>query len=243
MSKKKDHHAPMVQLKATIPPLFVTALMVFSAGIAAAGNCGDDIGGQRVACGCGDTVVSDTRLVKTDPVVTERCARDGLTVRAVGEVESVTLDLAGLQLTGQGAGIGIRVVDGGSSGAILIGGKDGRPGQVAGFRVGISGRSSRGILAAENLIVLGNETDGVQISGRGASLNGVVADDNGRSGVRAHGRDHALDAVSAAGNGRFDLRVSGNGHFVGTDAETIEKGGARVTGSGNVVAPSTEAGR
>src|SRR5512139_3286279 len=233
----------MVELNGTLLRVFSTTLLVLSAGVASASNCGDDVDGQRVPCACGDTVISDTRLVKTDPVVTQRCPDDGLTVRAAGQVESLTLDLAGLPLTGQGSGIGIHVLDGGSAGAILIGGKDGGPGQVAGFRVGISARGSRGIRAAENLIVLGNETDGVQVSGRGAALSGVVSDDNGRSGVRAHGRDHSLEGVSAAGNGRYDLRVSGNGHYVGADAETLERGAARVTGSGNVVAPAAEVSR
>ena len=233
----------MVELNGTLLRVFSTTLLVLSAGVALASNCGDDVNGQRVPCACGDTVVSDTRLVKTDPVVTQRCPDDGLVLRAAGQVESLTLDLAGLPLTGQGSGVGIQVLDGGSRGAILIGGKDGSPGQVAGFRVGISARGSRAILGAENLVVFGNETDGVRLSGRGATLSGVVADDNGSSGVRAHGRDHSLEGVSAAGNGRYDLRVSGNGHYVGTDGATLERGAARVTGSGNVVAPTAEVSR
>jgi hypothetical protein len=155
----------------------------------------------------------------------------------------VTLDLAGFQLTGKGRGTGILVRDGGQRGAILIGGHDGQPGQVAGFRVGISAQGSRGILAAENLVVLANATDGLRIRGRGASLRGIVTDANGRSGVRAHGRDHSLDDVSATSNGRYDLRVSGNGHVVVTDGATLDKGTARVTGDRNVVMPSSEASR
>jgi hypothetical protein len=232
----------MVELNGTLLRVFSTTLLVLSAGVAAASNCGDDVNGERVACACGDTVVSDTRLVRTDPVVTQRCPDDGLTLRASGQVESLTLDLAGLPITGQGSGVGIQVLDGGSRGAILIGGKDGSPGQVAGFRVGISARGSHAILGAANLVVFGNETDGVRLSGRGATLSGVVADDNGRSGVRAHGRDHSLEGVSAGGNGR-DLRVSGDGHYVGADGATLEHGAARITGSGNVVAPTAEVSR
>ena len=234
----------MGQLNGILWRIFAVTLLVLSAGgVARAGNCGDAVNGQRVPCACGDTVVSDTRLVKTDPVVTQRCPDDGLTVRAAGQVESLTLDLAGLQLTGQGGGVGIHVLDGGSAGAILIGGNDGRPGQVAAFRVGVSARGSRAILAAENLIVVGNETDGIQVSGRGATLSGVVADDNGRSGIHAHGRDHTLEGVSAAGNQRFDVRVSGNGHYVGSDEETLNRGAARVTGGANVVVPTAEVSR
>lgn len=233
----------MGQLNGILSRIFAVTALVLTAGVAAAGNCGDDVNGQRVPCACGDTVVSDTRLVKTDPVASQRCPDDGLTVRAAGQVESLTLDLAGLQVTGQGSGIGIHVLDGGSAGAILIGGNDGHPGQVAGFRVGVSARGSHTILAAENLLVVGNETDGLQVSGRGVGLSGVVSDDNGRSGIRARGRDHALEGVSAAGNGRYDLRVSGNGHYIGTDERTLESGAARVTGGGNVVVPTAEVSR
>jgi hypothetical protein len=233
----------VVQLKTILLRAVVPTLLVCSAGVAMAANCGDDVNGKRVACSCGDTVVSDTRLVSTDPVVTERCSDDGLSLRAVGQIESLTLDIAGLQLTGQGNGTGIHVLDGGSAGAILIGGRDGHPGQVAGFRVGISGRGSRAVLAIENLIVVGNETDGIQLSGRAASLSGVVTDDNGRSGIRVHGRDHVLDGVSAKGNRRYDLRVSGNGHYIDTDARTLESDAARITGSGNLVAPTAEVSR
>jgi hypothetical protein len=233
----------MGQLKRILSRIFSATLLVLSAGVAGAANCGDDVNGERVACACGDTVVSDTRLVKTDPVVRQRCPDDGLIIRAPGQIESLTLDLAGLPLTGKGRGVGVQVLDGGSQGALIIGGKDGRPGQIAGFRVGISARGASGLRAAENLIVLGNETDGIQVSGRGAVLNGVVADDNGRSGVRAHGRDLSLEGISAAGNRRYDLRVSGNGNYVAPDAETLERGAARVTGGNNVIEPTTEVAR
>ncbi len=78
-------------------------------GAAAAAPCGDDVKGVRVACHCGDTVVSDTRLRPEDPVVSGRCPLDGLAIRADALAESITLDLAGLSLVGTGAGIGLEV--------------------------------------------------------------------------------------------------------------------------------------
>lgn len=243
-SRYEGCHGIMVQLqRLTAFVLILLISIAFHRGLAEAASCGDDVGGERVACACGDVVVSDTRLRSTDPVVRGACPADGLTLRAAGDVESLTLDLAGLQLTGKGRGTGILVSDGGRQGAILIGGRDGQPGQIAGFRVGVSAQGSRGILAAENLVVLANETDGLRVRGRGASLRGIVTDANGRSGVRAHGRDHSLDDVSATSNGRYDLRVSGNGHLVVTDPATLDKGTARVTGDTNVVLPSSEAAR
>jgi hypothetical protein len=217
--------------------IFLLTLVVWTAhpGQAGAARCGDDVEGVRVACACGDVLVSDARLLPTDPIAKERCQDDGLLVRAGRGVESLTFDLGGQSLTGQGFGSGIRIMDGGSDGAILIGGPDGRPGQIAGFRVGISAQGTRDLRAAVNLLVLGNETDGVRVSGRGSQLQGVVSDENGGSGFRARGRDHALDGVSANGNGRVGVRMSGNGHYLGTDARTREGDGTHVTGSGNVI--------
>ena len=224
---------------AMIPRVLPYALILLAhAATAVAGACGDDVGGERVACGCGDVVVSDVRLQRSDPVVNGPCRDDGLVVDAARGAESLTIDLAGLSLIGSGSGIGVHVRDGGAGGAYLIGGPDGRPGQVAGFRVGVSARSTRGIRGAANLLVTGNEQDGVQLSGRGATLTGIVADENGRSGIVARGRDHALDGVAARDNHHHDLRVSGNGNFVATDESTTTGGANRVTGSGNVVTGS-----
>jgi hypothetical protein len=224
-----------VRTKNLIALLFAPVLLGFTLTAALAGRCGDDVDGERVACACGDVVVSDTRLLASDPVVRERCAADGLAIRAPQGAESITLDLGGLTLAGRGAGTGVLVLDGGREGAVVVGGRDGSPGHVAGFRVGVAARGSRKLKAAENLIVVGNDSDGLRISGRGAAVRGVVADDNGDRGVRVRGRDHALDGVSARGNKHFDLRVSGNGHYVGADARTIEGRASRVTGAGNAV--------
>jgi len=71
-----------------------------SAGWAA--NCGDTTGagGTRVACACGDTVTTNTKLKNTDPVVStslaDTCSGDGL---AIG-VSNVTLDCAKFALRG-----------------------------------------------------------------------------------------------------------------------------------------------
>ena len=210
-------------------------ILLAHAAIAGAGVCGDDVGGERVACACGDVVVSSARLERSDPIVGGRCRADGLILDARGDVESVALDLAGLTILGSGRGVGVLVRDGGPAGASIIGGPDGRPGQIAGFRVGVSARGSRGIAGAANLMITGNEQDGVRVAGRAAVLTGVVADDNGRRGIATRGRDHVLDGVAARGNGHQDLRVSGNGNFVATEESTLETGANRVTGSGNVV--------
>jgi len=113
--------------------------------------CGDDVDGQRVACSCGDTVVSSTRLRQEDPVVNQRCSHNGLQLRAAGSIDSLVLDLAGFTLTGSGSGTGILVLDGGSQGAVIVGGNPSEPGHVAGFRRGIRTHGRRGLKATHNL--------------------------------------------------------------------------------------------
>ncbi len=223
----------MAAILRALPFALVILAYAVSAG---AGVCGDDVGGERVACACGDTVVASARLQRTDPIVTGACRNGGLVLDAAADAESVTVDLAGLSIIGSGSGIGIFVRDGGSAGAYVIGGPDGRPGQIAGFRVGVSARGSRGIGGAANLVVSGNAQDGVRIAGRAATMSGIVADENGRSGIVARGRDHALEGVAARKNGHHDLRVSGNGNFVATEESTSAGSSSRITGRGNVVA-------
>jgi parallel beta-helix repeat protein len=67
-----------------------------------AADCGDTtgLGGTRVACACGDTVTTSTKLKNTDPVVStnlaDTCSGDGLAI----EVSDVTLDCAKFALRG-----------------------------------------------------------------------------------------------------------------------------------------------
>ena len=67
-----------------------------------AADCGDTtgLGGTRVACACGDTVTTNTKLKNTDPVVStslvDTCSGDGLVI----EVSNVTLDCAKFALRG-----------------------------------------------------------------------------------------------------------------------------------------------
>src|SRR5688572_18541302 len=108
------------------------ARLVLVAGVLAsiqpalAKECGDDLEGRRVACACRDTVVSDTVLRPGDPVVSGRCNQGGLVLRARSLAETIRLDLAGLSIVGSGVGDGISVVEGGSDGAVLVGGTSAR---------------------------------------------------------------------------------------------------------------------
>lgn len=73
-------------------------------GTGEAANCGDTAGSfkTRVACACGDTVVTSTRLRATDPVVTTACTEtdEALIIGA----DNITLDCRGLALRSEDFG-------------------------------------------------------------------------------------------------------------------------------------------
>lgn len=63
---------------------FMAVLMTAAGAPAGAADCGDTAGpgGVRVACGCGDSVTTNTVLRGTDPVVTTVCTSIGLIIAA-----------------------------------------------------------------------------------------------------------------------------------------------------------------
>jgi hypothetical protein len=174
-----------------------------------AGVCGDDVDGARVACHCGDTVVSNTRLRSTDPVAAAQCSRDGLLVDAADGAPGLILDLGGQTVKGAGDGYGMRVLDGGKGGVILTGGSVAVPGTVASFRVGISARGKDVLSEVENVVVTGCKRDGIVVHTDGGKVEGVIVERNGRDGLRLRGRAQSLDGVIASENRRDGLRVSG----------------------------------
>jgi len=174
-------------------------------------DCGDDVGGSRVACRCGDVVVTDATLQADDPVVVERCTGDGLVVRAEPGTESLRLDLGGQTLLGSGTGIGVRVLDGGAGGAFVVGGSADQPGAVIGFDTGLRAVTRGSLAEVSNLIVRGNERDGLIVRGTGTIVENVVSDANGRDGMRLSGRDLDARELRSRGNSRYGVRASGRG--------------------------------
>src|SRR5262245_38931864 len=89
--------------------LFITLLAPISGFPAWAADCGDraGAGGTRVACACGDTVITTTALKAGDPVVTTPCPGVGLHIGA----DHVTLNCSGRQITGAPGEAGIQLVE------------------------------------------------------------------------------------------------------------------------------------
>ena len=193
--------------------------VVLSAGVglgesAVAKDCGDHVGGdgvagRRVACACGDTVVTDTRLRAEDPVVRERCRLNGLRVRAGELASTITLDLAGLGIRGMMAGVGIDIVHGGDDGALVRGGDTDDRGQVTGFSIGLSMSRAGTLRRVENLKVVGCAREGLDINSRGTLVLGVETTHNGGHGIRVGGTGgRILDMVSTANAGHGLMLVA-----------------------------------
>lgn len=183
-------------------------------GAASAAICGDDADGRRVPCACGDDVTSNTRLRPTDPVVAERCPVNGLTLSAPADVESITLDLAGLSIRGSGVGIGIRVRRGGCDGSVITGGATEERGTIAGFGTGIRAHTPQALRRLERVVLRDNELDGLWLRTAGTMVLDVVAVDNGEDGIELHGDGGRLVGVTASGNRESGIRMAANGVIV-----------------------------
>src|SRR5206468_1435957 len=200
--------------------LALTLVVAFAGPARAVRSCGDDVDGhgKRVACACGDVLVSARVLGPADEVTAAPCPANGLVVAASGPV---TLDLGGRTIAGDGQGIGILVVRGS---LLLVG-----PGAVERFQVGVLARGVQALRSAVNVRVAGNRLDGLVAQGDGFTVVGSVAEGNGRNGFSLGGTDYALDGNRASENGRHGFKLTGMGAHVGGGFgnEAIANAGAR----------------
>jgi len=177
--------------------LAVTALATGSLA-----DCGEDVGGRRVACSCGDIVVADLRLQPGDPILREPCVGDGLLVRPPIDGSALVIDLNGQEIVGTGVGSGIRVLPGGSTGVDIVGGVGGVQGTLTGFRDGIRALADGALSRVANVTVRGSIGTGVRVRGEGLRLEGVRVEDSGRDGVRTSGRRVDLVGIEVERNAR-----------------------------------------
>ena len=195
-----------------------------------AGVCGDDVGGARVACACGDVVVSDTVLQPTDPVTVERCPLDGLFLKAPAGAASITLNLDGHSLVGRGRGSGVRVIHGGSEGARILGGEGGRRGQIVGFGDGVRAHGTRPVQEVRDLDVKGNSDAGISVRSNEVRVRSVRSEKNGGDGFRLRGYDGSYLDVVAYGSNGVGLGMDGEGAVV--RGKSQENGGHGVLADG-----------
>jgi hypothetical protein len=190
-----------------------------------AAECGDDVSHERIACSCGDVLVSDTRLRPGDPVVSQRCLLEGLIVRAAPTAESIRLDMGGLAIVGRGYGVGIRVDAGGSDGAVIVGGPGEARGEIAGFSTGIDAAKHNAISRLERLRVRGNRSDGVRLRTDGTVVVDVESSDNGQDGFLLTGSGGRLQRVHARRNRANGIHLRSSGvHVVGEAVDNHKHG-------------------
>lgn len=210
------------------------ALLLATMHGAVAGACGDAIDGKRVACACGDNVVTDTVLWPTDPVVTEPCPDDGLTLLAASDADSLTLNLGGQSIVGRGHGAGIRVARGGRLGAVIVGGDDGDArAEIARFRTGIRASGRDVLREVRSIDIHDNTADGLIVHTSGVKLDDVRSTANGRSGVSLSGHGNQVSGVTASGNARDGLKVRGSAATVSAETSDNRRNGAVIGGRGN----------
>lgn len=219
--------------------LTIALLATLHANPTFAGDCGDDVGGVRIACACGDTVVSDTVLRATDPVLRMRCPGNGLVISAGRLAETLVLDLAGLALVGSGTGVGIDIDRGGNEGAAIVGGRDGRHGEVVAFNVGVRARRPAAVRRIEALDVKGNRREGLQLRTAGTMVIDVRAERNGTDGMRITGRGGRLVRVAAVENGATGIRAVVYDLMIAAEAARNGRHGIVVGGFHNDLRGST----
>jgi len=212
---------------------FALALVLAAPLPALAGACGDDVAGRRVACRCGDTVVSDTRILADDPVVAERCRLDGLLIRAGKDAESITLDLDGHRIRGSGAGIGVRVMYGGTDGVQLVGASAPPRGAIVGFGIGLSATDTNALARVVRLELRDNRDEGARVTIAGTVFEDVVASGNGRDGFSVRGTGGRFADVSANANGENGFRLFADNAAVGVAATGNARTGIIIDGTDN----------
>jgi hypothetical protein len=168
--------------------------------------CGDDIDGhgKHVTCSCGDLLVSSHTLTPADHVTHGACPGTGLLVAADGPV---TLDLNGRTVSGTGQGAGVLVVKGRLD---LVG-----PGTIDGFEHGVIARGSAALGSVMAIRSVHNRLDGFFAEADGYTIQGSVAEENGRDGFALGGSAYAVDGNRAVGNHRYGFNAWGMGAHLG----------------------------
>jgi hypothetical protein len=217
--------------------LAAAILAVVSGGTAWAVDCGDKVDGERIACSCGDNVVSDTTLMPGDPVVPVPCSGDGLIMFPPGDSPGITLNLGGLVIRGNDSGSGIKVVRGGQLGSAIVGGGEatGSRAAIVGFGKGISAAGSKVLTEIRDLDVHDNKYDGLRIRTSGVRIENVDSHSNGRDGVVVSGHGNEVEGVVSSRNHRDGVQVRGSGTKVDAQSVGNNRNGTVVGGRGHEI--------
>jgi len=202
--KSSEHARSLVRgVVSALPAILLTLLTTTSH----AGECGGSAPAARIPCACGDVITSDTTLLTTDPIAHGRCPLTGLIIRAAPTTESITLDLGGVAL-------GVRIDNGGTDGARIIGGPGSKRGEIVGFGVGILAPNERVLTRVQRVDVKGSRRDGLHLRAAGVLVIDVASNDNGGDGIRLRGKGGRLLDIEASGNRGVGVRLQSRGTIV-----------------------------
>ncbi len=174
--------------------------------------CGDNVQGNDVACACGDIVVSDTVLDRTDPVTHDICSGDGLILRG-DRLQSLNLDLKGSTLRGGDSGAGLLILYGGSKGARIF--STGSKANITGFALGVQAQGRHSLNLLSDLNITEPKRDGVRVtSGVRYRVNNVYVRDAGRNGFWLSGERFRIRKTKA-------LNSKAAGYFIMGERATL----------------------
>jgi parallel beta-helix repeat protein len=201
-------------------------LAVLGSGPTWADQCGDTAGPNRtrIACACGDEVVTSTRLRPRDPVVDADCESNGL---VIGE-NDITLDCRGLVISGSPNWAGV-VVSVKQNATV-------RRCQVTGFSSGIDLTRSDGLTIERNNVY--RNDNGITVGARlsNSKIFGNRIADNGNEGIVLQiSEDNIVKDNEIFGNQGDGIELFGSNRNQLTANLFVENGGnAIVLGSDNL---------
>lgn len=204
-----------------------------------AADCGI-IGGTKVPCSCGDTVVTSTTLNANpangpvDTVVSttddDVCLGDGVIINTA----NVNLNLGGQIIRGSGLGVGVGIkILGVNVDRVQV-----RNGGIKAFETGIatppgssSNRSTiRKVAVSDNLLL------GITLVGNTNTLDTVDSLTNGDTGVMVQGNGTTLLIVRSSQNGNHGIEVIGDGTVLRSGQVNRNVGnGMQLTGNGSLL--------
>jgi hypothetical protein len=214
-------------MKWPVFPLLPLLVALVGAAPVGAKLCGDDVGGVDVPCACGDVVASDV-VLGDDPVVQAPCPSDGLVVRATGATRSVTVDLNGKTIRGEGNGTGLWILYGGPGGARVV--SSGGRASIVAFRDGIVAHGADSLALLDGVNAVSSGRDGIRVEAQGYEVTNADTRDSGRDGVATSGKGYRVNAAHAVGSGRWGFYAIGNDATLGVPGAGLVADGAKMAG-------------
>lgn len=204
-----------------------------------AADCGI-IGGTKVPCSCGDTVVASTTLNASpasgpvDPVVSTNdndiCPGDGLIINTA----NVNLNLAGQIIRGSGLGVGVGIkIDGVNVDKVQV-----RNGGIKAFETGIGTTpgSSANKATIRKIAVSDNSLMGISLVGNTTTLDTVDSLTNGDTGLQVVGNGTTLLLIRSSQNGNHGIEVIGDGTVLRSGQVNRNVGnGMQLVGNGSLL--------